>query len=531
MRRAPIACLLAILATAAASCSGPPRLPAGVELATSLPAPSLATLEPSARQQVEERRERLAALPVGADPAVAAQALGELGMAYHAYQLLDAARACYQRAAELAPGELRWPYLLGQLELAAGQPAAAETALTAAARRAPGSVPAQVALAQAAQATGHLAAAAAALDAALALDPKAAFAHLLRGQTALDQGDLAAARQHLERARALQPTAEAVRRALVTAYGRAGDKELARQLAAAPAGGPIAFDDPLLFAVQSLAAGARAATERGAAAIQAGRYAEAESEFRQALAERPADADAHLNLGVALFFQGQLGDAEAALRRALELAPTNARAAFNLGRLLAARGDRQGAMAEYRQALASDPGFGPAHLNLGNALTVAGRCGEAAPHFRAVLASEPASTPARLGLAVCQVATGDEAAARASLEEGLRARPGDAALAGGLARVLAASRREGVRDGRRAVELSLPLVRGRAELSAVSALAMAYAEAGDFAQAIAWEEKALAAARQASRPDLADLIASRLALYRQGKPCREPWGEAELAPG
>ena len=56
----------------------------------------------------------------------------------------------------------------------------------------------------------------------------------------------------------------------------------------------------------------------------------------------------------------------------------------------------------------------------------------------------------------------------------------------------------------------------------LDALAAAYAEAGRFPEAAAAAEKAVAAAEAAHKADLAQAIAARLALYREGRPFHEP---------
>ena len=52
-------------------------------------------------------------------------------------------------------------------------------------------------------------------------------------------------------------------------------------------------------------------------------------------------------------------------------------------------------------------------------------------------------------------------------------------------------------------------------------LAAAHAEAGQFDQAVRWQEKAIPLAPEAQR----DVLRRRLELYQQGKPYREPPNE------
>ncbi len=55
-------------------------------------------------------------------------------------------------------------------------------------------------------------------------------------------------------------------------------------------------------------------------------------------------------------------------------------------------------------------------------------------------------------------------------------------------------------------------------------MAMAYAEAGDYPQAVAWQRKAVAAAEAAGRdPHVRELMQQNLILFGSGEPSRIPW--------
>ena len=61
-----------------------------------MPAPDLASADPAVREQIAEKRAALdAALErAGSEPAVAADAYGDLGLTYLLYDFLDAAGVC-----------------------------------------------------------------------------------------------------------------------------------------------------------------------------------------------------------------------------------------------------------------------------------------------------------------------------------------------------------------------------------------------------------------------------------------------------
>jgi Flp pilus assembly protein TadD len=78
---------------------------------------------------------------------------------------------------------------------------------------------------------------------------------------------------------------------------------------------------------------ARVRIRQGAAQYAAGRYAQAEALFRQAVAADPAHAGAHYNLGVTLQRQGRLAAARHHLQAALRLDPGHRKARQRLSQL------------------------------------------------------------------------------------------------------------------------------------------------------------------------------------------------------
>ena len=63
---------------------------------------------------------------------------------------------------------------------------------------------------------------------------------------------------------------------------------------------------------------------------------------------------------------------------------------------------------------------------------------------------------------------------------------------------------------------------GRRDVSCLDALAVAYASAGRFKEAIATASQAYSLAKAANQGDIAQDVHIRLQLYRQEKPYREP---------
>ncbi|MAT67994.1 MAG: hypothetical protein CMJ58_00555 [Planctomycetaceae bacterium] len=143
--------------------------------------------------------------------------------------------------------------------------------------------------------------------------------------------------------------------------------------------------------------------------------------------------------------------------------------------------------------------------------------------YNAVLADEPDNYLARRNRGDAYLTIGDHVTAVADFEKALALQPQDPSLLNNLAWVLATSPDDEVRNGSRAVELG----QQAAELTdfkaahILSTLAAAYAEAGDFAKAKEWSQKAVDLSRGEEGDDIDEQLAAELASYQQGKPWRE----------
>ncbi len=138
----------------------------------------------------------------------------------------------------------------------------------------------------------------------------------------------------------------------------------------------------------------------GAMAAVHGRFAEAESFFRQAADQNPENVVAHINLGLALHDQGKFAEAEASLRKAARLDPDLAEVHNNLGMVLRSSGKTSEAETSFRQAVRLKPGYAKAHNNLGLVLHDQAKFTEAEASLRQALKLNPdlAETHINLGM-------------------------------------------------------------------------------------------------------------------------------------
>jgi tetratricopeptide (TPR) repeat protein len=289
------------------------------------------------------------------------------------------------------------------------------------------------------------------------------------------------------------------------------------------------------------------------ALLQQGKAAEAADEYRRALAIEPHYLEAHNGLGAALQRLGQLeeaaeqyreairlrGDfapsynnlalvlqqierpdeAEQNYRRAIQLNPRYATARNNLAVLYLKRNQLADAEQQLRQAIAISPEFVEGYFNLGRVRRQQNQLSEAADLFRRATQINPNYLPAHAELGVLLLGQARDREAATHLRQAINesARPA-LGVADALAWLLATSSDDDLRDGREALRWAQYCVeRTQARSSrALSTLAAAYAELGQFEDAIRWQTQAV---RFASGPERA-MHTSRLNQLKDGKPLR-----------
>jgi tetratricopeptide (TPR) repeat protein len=157
-----------------------------------------------------------------------------------------------------------------------------------------------------------------------------------------------------------------------------------------------------------------------------GRWDEAISYYRAALAVRPQTAAVYNNLGLALAAKPDLDAAIAAYRQALAIDDKDALALNNLGLALADKQDLPGAIAAYKRALALDSKLAAAHNNLGAALFAQRDLPGAFAAFHKALELEPGLALAHYNLGVALRFKGDLDRAIAAYRKSIALNPRDA---------------------------------------------------------------------------------------------------------
>ncbi len=168
--------------------------------------------------------------------------------------------------------------------------------------------------------------------------------------------------------------------------------------------------------------------ERGVAALEAGRHADAIASLEQALLRNPDDPSTLFALGQAA---AQIGLHQAAARffqEVLRVAPERYDATVSLARALAALMRHGDAIDVLRDALARTPEHAGLWLALGNAIRETGDFDNAITFYREALRLNPESVEARGNLADLVFDAGEVTEALALYDDALRRSPNHAQL-------------------------------------------------------------------------------------------------------
>jgi tetratricopeptide (TPR) repeat protein len=269
---------------------------------------------------------------------------------------------------------------------------------------------------------------------------------------------------------------------------------------------------------------AEAHNNLGNALMGLGRLEDAIGQYQQALRLKPDFADAHNDFGVALARAGHVPEAIEQWEEALRINPDYPETHNNMGSVFLREGKLSDAIAECQKALRIQPDFAEAHINLGNALMGLGRLEDAIGQYQQAVQIAPLNASAHSELGATLILTGKPREAIGHLEEALRISPNATDAQNNLAWVLATLPPADGGDPVRAVNLAESTCQSPGNTAAgyLDTLAVAYAAAGRFSEAIATAQKAIDLARSTAQPKLAAEIESRLQLYRSRRPYHDP---------
>ena len=237
---------------------------------------------------------------------------------------------------------------------------------------------------------------------------------------------------------------------------------------------------------------------------------------------RPNDVDAWFALANILGQQGNLAGALAGYQRTLQLKPDLVDARYNLANTLVRAGHTNDAIAQYQIAVQLKPDLVPAQFNLAAVLLASGNAGESVDHFQQVIALKPDLASAYYKLAVAWVRLGRFESATNGCDRALRLNPEYPEALADCAWLLATHDPISAGDAARALKLAAEACRltGNRDPSALATLSAVYASAGQFTNAVATVEAALALLGNSGTSPLREQFKNQLAQYRAGLPYR-----------
>lgn len=460
---------------------------------TQIPPPGeLSGLPAPARAQITEADAAARANPRSAD------ALGALGMAWHASLMTEQALEAYGRAAAVDPASWTWTYYRGLLFEERGQQAEALDAFTRVTEINPGHGLAWFRLGEITFKQGRLdqaerayerAGRAAPMPAFLPPDttsrqtiPLAAYAQLGRARVALDRGLEAQAGATLDALVDEHPSFGPARALRMQLDPERGDAQAER---ASIIGAYIPPADPLLDAVVARSRMRDMLLKHAAVAGRGGDRAWREFLVRRALEFNPRDPNVLMEMAAMLQGSGRCAEALDYLRQREQLIPEDHVTLVEQGRCLSEVGRLQEAEAVLRRAARIRDAA--AEYNLGVVLDRQGKGDEARRHYERALDIDPFHARAMANLGVWYDRRGESGPAVSLLQRAVRAAPDNAEVYSNLGSVLIGARR--LPEALRALETAVAIDPDAPE--AHNNLGIALAQSGRLADAARQFETAL----------------------------------------
>jgi protein O-mannosyl-transferase len=263
-----------------------------------------------------------------------------------------------------------------------------------------------------------------------------------------------------------------------------------------------------------------AQNDLGFALLASGRTDEALGYLQKAVELEPEDASSQKNLGSALLQKGRLDEAIIHFQEVVKRYPGDAGARNNLGFALFRKGQVAKAIAQYNQALELQPDDADVHHNLGIALFREGFVDEAMTHYFIALKIHPDDAEVENDLADAFSKKRRFAEAIQHWQHALEIRPQYTPAQNNLAWVLATNPDASLRNGATAVKLARQADQsaGGKNLLVLQTLAAAYAEAGQFTDALATAGEALQLAASEHNAPMINSFQAQIKLYENGRP-------------
>ena len=206
----------------------------------------------------------------------------------------------------------------------------------------------------------------------------------------------------------------------------------------------------------------------------------------------------------------------------MELDPDDAKSHNDLGMNLYLLGSKDEAFQQLRESIRINPMLVEGHYNLGRLLLQEGHPDQAVPELERTLDLTPRFSSAQEALAAALVALGKPQEALGMWHHALTLQPNSVAALTGAAQILATTTDDKLRNGAEAVTLSSRAndLSSGTNPGVLDVLAEAYAEAGQFSQALTFANRALDLTVAKGDDAKAAAIRARIQLYTANTPYR-----------
>ena len=226
--------------------------------------------------------------------------------------------------------------------------------------------------------------------------------------------------------------------------------------------------------------------------------------------------------GFESYKSGEYKPAIHAFELTIKVDPGHWGAFFYRGNAYNFQGQYQAAIADYNKTIELKPDFAEAFQRRGLAFANLKKYDQAIEDFNRAIELKPKYAAAHTNRGYTWEQMGLYAKAIADYEQALSINPGNKSACNNLAWVLATCPIKSLRGGQRAIELALKAVILSEEKDsyAIGTLAAAFAENGQFIEAIIYQEKALAMVATENDAKRLRLYQRQLQFYQNRKPWR-----------
>jgi tetratricopeptide (TPR) repeat protein len=531
------ACVCLVVLLCAACSSSPSTSPAQAPLEVTLP--DLSRMDPPVQRQIRDRFDamRQTIARQGATDMERGQAYGGMGMVLQASEYYDAAEPAYLNAQTLMPREPRWPYFLAHVYKSKGDIAKSIAAFRRVLEISPDDVATLIWLGRTYLDQGQADQAEPLFSRARQLAPREPAVLAGLGQSALARRDYGGAVSALEEALAVDSSLASIHSPLAMAYRGLGDTAKAEAHLKQWRNTDVLVPDPFRQELDLSLDSGLAFELRGVRALEQQDFKAAAEYFHQGVEITPGNTllgrSLRHKMGTALYLNGDIQGAVKWFEETIRLAPENGldvtagKAHYSLGVIMASSGRGADAIKHLSEAVRFSPSYVEAYAALGDALRRAGRVEASMEPYREALRISPKAADARFGYGMALVRLGRYREARDWFADAARQHTDRPDFQHALARLLAAAPDDRIRDGRQAQTIVEALLATQQTLDLGETLAMALAEQGQFADAVAIQRGVLDAARQAGFKE-AIRMAANLQRYERRQPCREPWAKDDV---